>query len=257
MPAKYSNVQVRQMYRKSLKENQRLLKDAERQDLNLTNVRRAIEHDTKVLTNVTPPQVDGSARDQLIAKRDRLVDAMVKGSAKLGIPPMPTEKQMKERPHGAVGQHIRWEKRWKNHTINEAGEVVPAAGGYGAVFQYKDLQRTIGGAEQEVEDIELASIESFRPRTSDGGGSRFIDYPSMTMGVSANLPPSVHSMKVAPDAYPGYALVGDEVVAVPQEVHVWDTCQAVTSKGTKCARKNVSPDKPWCSSAHRAQFVED
>lgn len=254
MPAKYSNIKVREMYQKSLRDNKRLLKDAERNDLNTTVVQRAIAHDTKVLANTTPPVVEGAERDKLIKRQLRLEEAMILGSEKLGIPPMPTENEMKKRPHGAVAKHIRWEKRWKNNTLNEAGEVVPAENGYGAIFQWKDTKRAVGGAEQEAEDIDLASIESFRPRESTASGSRFIDYPRMSMGGYDNLPPTVHGMTVAPDAYPGYKLVSGKVeVAEPT---VWDTCQASTKSGTKCARKNVSPEKPWCSEPHRKQFED-
>ena len=174
----------------------------------------------------------------------KITKAMVNGDVSKGIPAMPSQKEMWDTPAGSIGKHTAWEKFWKEHSIDEKGNVHKTGDGYGAIFQWKDARRALM-PDREEEDPDIANTDTFRPTDGDGS-SKFIDYASMTMAPLANLSyqevdemfpgrePSMQEMKVrAGELEKKRAELKEQYESVESDesIEAQSTCQAVTSSG--------------------------
>jgi len=147
--------------------------------------RKQLSKEEERLKNITPPDLTPTEQSEWRQRIKKMAHAYINGNPAKGIPPMNSEKEQWDMPAGAVGSHTTHERFWKSNTINENGDVVPAKDGYGLTFELKDKLRAVN-KEREQDDPDVANLEQFRPRDPLGGGSKFIDFPSMTTAPGKN-----------------------------------------------------------------------
>ena len=212
--------------------------------------KRQLKQEEERLAKITPPSLQEGQRDRCAKRLTVLEKAMVNGDVSKGIPAMPSQKEMWDTPAGSIGKHTAWEKFWKEHSIDEKGNVHKTVDGYGAIFQWKDARRALM-PDREEEDPDIANTDTFRPTDGDGS-SKFIDYASMTMAPLANLSyqevdemfpgrePSMQEMKVrAGELEKKRAELKEQYESVESDesIETQSTCQAVTSSGKQCKRE--------------------
>jgi hypothetical protein len=126
-----------------------------------------------------PEPKDGVERDT-IRSRQSLLEGFIKLECdEIKKPAMPSQHEMEETPVGAVGNHMIWENKLKNYTLDPNGNPIPAKEGYGAIFEWKDNQRRLRGDAEEM-DRDIANVEQLRPKTADK--SSFADYRKIVFG---------------------------------------------------------------------------
>ena len=266
MATKYGNPAVREMLSGSIKDNENILRNNYLMSgIQKTKLQDAINRDNGMLARLTPDPVTGEEHNQLSLQQEHLKAALVLGSSKLNIPAMPSKQDMWQAPAGAADRWTQWEKKWKNYTLNESGEITPAENGYGGVFQWKDNQRRLN-PDSEMELRDVANIESIRP---DNSSPSLIDLRSKTfsspqisydeyMTQHPNYVPTATAAKAG--LYPGWTHTSEQGVVKVDEIklHTFDSCQATIANGRKCHRKNVEPTKPYCcQKTHKAQFPDE
>lgn len=115
------------------------------------------------LASITPPDTTGGERDRLSKRIALLQEGLVQGGG--AAPPMPAADQMQAARPQDIDQHIGFEAFWKGHTITPDGKIVPTARGKGALWELKDLRRTLR-RDEEVDQPNIANLETMRPRQS-------------------------------------------------------------------------------------------
>lgn len=183
----------------------------------------------------TAPNPDGKEKDAL-RQRQTLLEAFIKLEApEINKPAMPSKTEMWEVPAGAVGRHRLWDKTVKDYSLDQAGNVVPAKAGYGAVFEWKDNQRKLRG-EEESYDPDIANVEQLRPQNRDK--SSFADYKKMSFGSSPAFREAYD--KSFPDHEP------TPVEAKIQERNVKIHCTKTKKNGEPCKSPAID-GKDYCS----------
>ncbi len=97
----------------------------------LTRVQRALREQT-------PPKMTPLTQDKIVARGKELEEKIAEG--------MPSSEEMRKNPPGAVGKHMRWEKKNK---VN--------------IMEWKNTQIAMN---QGSDDPDLANVERLRPATS-------------------------------------------------------------------------------------------
>jgi hypothetical protein len=114
------------------------------------------------LNHVTPPDLNGEEQDTYRNRLSMLTEALTKGKEGIVVP-MPSHRQCWDNAPGTAGQILKWGNFWKHNTLDPEGHIVKAERGKGAIWEAKDLLRTINKA-AEGEDPDVASLEMIRPK---------------------------------------------------------------------------------------------
>jgi hypothetical protein len=114
------------------------------------------------LEKVTPPDLTGADQDKYRSRISMLTEALQKGKEGMVVP-MPSHRQCWDNAPGTAGQILKWGNFWKSHTLDPEGHIVASDRGKGAIWETKDLLRTIN-KEAEGEDPDVASLEMIRPK---------------------------------------------------------------------------------------------
>lgn len=89
----------------------------------------------KQLSEYSPPQISGAAKDKLVKRLKEIEDKV--------LPGMPTQEEMRKNPAGMVGKHMRFEKAFKKE-----------------ILEWKNGQVML---EPDSNDPDLANFERLRP----------------------------------------------------------------------------------------------
>jgi hypothetical protein len=176
MPTKYQGLAQRQVLEDSVRSVDKMMADPiiARGLRRKQNVMKDYKSDKAKLKAITPPAITSDAeRKKLEQRAQDLEQAMVKGNRAKNIEPMLSEEDHWEAPTGSIGSEGRWSDFWQSHTIDRNGKVILAPDNYSAIDEWKDTKRTLGGADREEVEPDLASIESIRPRSSQVAASEF------------------------------------------------------------------------------------
>ena len=92
----------------------------------------------QALREQSPPKLEGAQLDKVVAHGKKLEETILEG--------MPSSEEMRKNPPGAVGKHMRWER--KNKT---------------AIMEWKNVQVATN---QGSDDPDVANVERLRPATS-------------------------------------------------------------------------------------------
>ena len=101
-------------------------------------VKKQLGRVQQALREQTAPKLDGKQKDAVAARGTELEEKIRDG--------MPSSEEMRKNPPGAVGKHMRWEKK------NKAG-----------ILEWKNIQVAMN---QGSDDPDLANVERLRPATS-------------------------------------------------------------------------------------------
>lgn len=260
MGSKYEAPAARRVLGDSVKRIDRILADpvASKSLRRKDQVLRGYKSDKARLQSITPPDADGATKAKLLQRNAQLEQAMIMGNPKLGIDPMCTKRAMEEMPAGAVGQHGRWEQRWKKFTLAEDGQtVVPAENGRGAIYEWKDNQRT-ARKDQEEDDPDVGNIEMFRP----DGAESIENYRSRSFSPGLQLTQEQYDA-----AFPGHQptdverkirdyeerLAQMEALLLKQETQpelpakdTADRCEAINSGSGKPCKRKARKGSTYC-----------
>ena len=250
MPTRYGTHRQRQELTKSIKETSEMLADPyhARGVVYKTQMKRQLEKERLQLDAISPPPLEtDSRRKALINRENQLRDAMVLGNTRKGIEPMPSVRMMQENPSGSTGKHIRFEKFWKNNTIDEKGN--PAPNKRGALFEWKDVKRELC-QDQEPEDFDIANIETIRP--DDNRVPLADQHSPRNYGLSMAAKENFDRVFLDHVPTPVEAKLAEE--AAP---HSWLTCQATNKKNNEICGRPTKNGKPYCFyTNHKAQFEQ-
>jgi hypothetical protein len=179
MPTQYATAKELESFKQTVAQCERIESDvglnAAIQDRGEFNKRKK-DAQTAIDTRQAPAPKSDEERTNL-RHRQTLLEAFIKlDCPEIGKPEMPSQHEMWDTPAGAVGKQRRWDHATKNYTLDPNGNPIPAKAGYGAIFEWKDNQRKLRGAEEEW-DGDIANVETLRPQNRDN--SSFADYRKM------------------------------------------------------------------------------
>jgi hypothetical protein len=211
------------------------------------NFRRKKEQLTSRVSAITPPPVTTDAERTQLMDRAAKLEAFIQGKyAGTGVSKaaMPPQCDQKEDPVGAVGRHISWENGAKNYTVDAKGNVVRAKGGYGALFEWKDIKRRLHPLEEQLMDPDTSNVEQLRSQSY--AGRSLIDRPSMTYAPGAGVSQEKWDETFAEPDEPK-----KEMKTFPVEMQ----CIEVKANGDKCTGKKMH-GKDYCL-GHSRKHKED
>jgi len=218
-------------------------------------LRRRIEQQKQRLAAITPPEIKPEEQPALTQRKRLLEEAISKGCEGTEIVPMSSVQQMKSNPDYSTEQHIQHESFWHNHTIDKAGNVVPAKNGYGALFELKDIRY------REYRDNEALAHVAGSLEYLRSGAPQPLAF--MHRAVSFSVAPSSQEKYDAacPDHIPTDVEVKAGIYTEEQRRErlaavqaAKPRCRAVKTNGQACQNEAL-PGRDYCLvKKHRLQF---
>ena len=140
------------------------------------------------LQSLTPPPVKSDDERKTLESRRTMLESFIQGkyeSSGFDKPAMQPKQEMWDNPAGATGRLRKWENVVKNYNLDDKGNIVKAKSGYGAISEWKDINRRLVHPEEQMVDPDATSIEKIRPDSNVGRS--FIDLKKMSFAQGANV----------------------------------------------------------------------
>jgi hypothetical protein len=186
------------------------------------------------LEAITPPPVKNDAERLKLEARATLLENFLKGEYNgpdLKKPAPLSRADRWERPTGATGVFLANERARKHYTVLANGDVVKAAGGYGAAFELKDIRRRLASRDEQVENPDIGNVDF---QSESFSGRHLMDRRSMSFAQGANVS-EAHYDKA----------VGRKRDGIKRPLPLSMRCTKTRKDGSPCAGKRVG-NKDYC-----------
>jgi hypothetical protein len=222
---------------------------------------KELEAKKKYLDRITAPEPkDGDERAHIEARQRQLEFALQKGSSSHNIPRMNNRREMSDNPDESTDRELRWQSTWKNWNINDQGNLVKAADGYGAIFEWKDNQYRLNSGEADIFARNAGNLARLRDDTRIPlmGNHAPVSFASPLANASpetlASLDPEglVRAVEEGEASAPSVEKIY-KTEEKPKDLYT--RCQAKKKDGRQCSGRPVRSETPWCQvQGHKEQL---
>ena len=98
---------------------------------------------------------------------------------------MPSKFDQWEKSAGNLDRHMDWEDKTKRYNVDPSGKVVEASDGYGAGFDWKDIQSRLIPLEEQLRRPNCRNLASLRSESASG--RRLADRRKMNFAQGAGV----------------------------------------------------------------------
>jgi len=195
---------------------------------------------------ITPPPITTDAERSVLEHRSKVLENFIRGPARFKgseLPAMQSKVERWEKPAGAVGRFNRHQNKMKNLTVDLAGNVVRAEGGYGAVSEWKDIQRRLTPLDEQLVDPDVCNVDRLQPAKA---GIGLADRRRMSFAPGAYVSEEQWNETFGePEAEPPTASAASQPKPVPEAAPIKpkkekrvmteaDQCIEIRNDGTRC-----------------------